>query len=109
MAEPPSPEQRAESVGSGLGVTLAGALVGPAGAWLYETGQLDLFRAMPLLNVWLVVLSAVVGLCAGGAAVRRGHPWVGGLCLAINTAVLGLYGFPCELLLFRRFALNDVS
>ena len=93
MAEPRAPEQPGESIGPGIGVALAGALVGPAGAWLYETGRLDLFRAMPLLNVWLVVLSAIVGLCAGGAAVRRGHPWWGGLGVAINTAVLGLYGF----------------
>ena len=78
MAEPRSPELppelRAESIRLGIGVALAGTLVGPAGAWLYETGQLELFRAMPLLNVWLVVLCAVVGLCAGGAAVRRCCP-----------------------------------
>lgn len=78
MAEPRSPELppelRAESIRLGIGVALAGTLVGPAGAWLYETGQLELFRAMPLLNVWLVVLCAVVGLCAGGAAVRRCRP-----------------------------------
>ena len=82
---------RAESIR--LGIALAGTLVGPAGAWLYETGQLDLFRAMPLLNVWLVVVCAVVGLCAGGTALSRGRPWWGGLCVILNTAVLGLYGF----------------
>ena len=74
MAAPRSPEPRVESLRLGIGVALAGTLVGPAGAWLYETGQLDLFRAMPLLDVWLVVLCAVVGLCAGGAALRRGRP-----------------------------------
>ena len=93
MAEPRPLERRPEPIGPGVGVALAGALVGPAGAWLYETGQLDPFRAMPLLNVWLVVLCAIVGLCAGGAAVRRGRPWLGGLCIVLNTAVLGLYGF----------------
>lgn len=93
MAEPRSLELRADSIRIGVGVVLAGTLVGPAGAWLYETGQLDLFRAMPLLNVWLVVLCAIVGLCAGGAALRRGRPWLGGLCVILNTAVLGLYGF----------------
>jgi hypothetical protein len=34
MAEPRSPEPRADSVRLGIGV----ALVGSAGAWLYETG-----------------------------------------------------------------------
>ena len=47
MAEPRSPELppelRAESIRLGIGVALAGTLVGPAGAWLYETGQLELF------------------------------------------------------------------
>ena len=93
MAEPRSPKQWDEPIGSGIGVALVGLLVGPGAAWLYETGQLDLFRAMPLLNVWFVVLGAVVGLCAGGAAVRRGHRWWGGLCVAMNMAVLALYGF----------------
>ena len=93
MAEPLSPEHRAEPIAFGLAGTLIGALVGPGGAWLYETGQLDLFRAMPLLNVWLVVLCAVVGLCVGVAALRHGRLWLGGLGVILNTATLGLYGF----------------
>jgi hypothetical protein len=48
---------------------------------------------MPLLNVWPVVLCAVVGLCAGEATVRRGRPWLGGLFVILDTAELGLYGF----------------
>ena len=78
---------------TGSALAAVGAVVGPISAWMYEAGHLDLFRAMPLLNVWLVVLCAVVGLCAGGAAVRRGRAWLGGVCLTMNAAVLGLYGF----------------
>ena len=48
---------------------------------------------MPLLNIRFVVLFAVVGLCAGGAAVRQGRVWLGGVSVIVNMAVLGLYGF----------------
>ena len=90
MAERLSLEPR---VRRGIPLAVAGAVVGPVAAWLYEAGFLDLFRALPLLNLWLVVLFAVVGTCVGGASVRQGGGWLGGLCVVMNTAVLGLYGF----------------
>ena len=60
---------------------------------LYETGNLDLFRAMPLINIWLVVLLGVVGGIAGVTALRRRMLLLGVVCLVANGAVLGLYGF----------------
>lgn len=93
MAERLSREPRGRAVGRVIPLAAVGAIVGPAAAWLYEAGHLDFFRAMPLLNLWLVVLFAVVGTCAGGALVRQGRGWLGGLCVVMNTAVLALYGF----------------
>jgi hypothetical protein len=72
---------------------LVGVAVGPVGVVMYETGNLDLFRAMPLLNIWLVVLLGLVGVCAGAAAIGRGMVLSGVVCLIANAAVLGLYGF----------------
>lgn len=79
--------------GRGVVTALIGIVAGPSSVWLYESGQIDLFRAMPLLNIWLVVLVAVTGLCSGVAVFRRGRVWLGGVSLPVNTAVLGLYGF----------------
>ena len=60
---------------------------------LYEAGALDLFRAMPLLNVWIVVALGGLGVWAGVRALRRGAVVVGGVCLLANASVLALYGF----------------
>ena len=69
------------------------AMVGPAAVVLYESGDLDLFRAMPLLNVWIVVGFGGLGSWLGLRAIRQGGVVVGGICLLSNVAVLALYGF----------------
>ena len=109
MAAPRSPEPRVESLRLGIGVALAGTLVGPAGAWLYETGQLDLFscdaapRRLARRSVRgrrpsareepRSVVAALVGRSVRDPEHGRNRTvWV-----------------PCELLLLRRFPLKDVS
>lgn len=77
----------------GVIAVLVGVAAGPVGAIMYETGNLDLFRAMPLLNIWLVVLFGVVGVCAGAAALARRMVLIGVVCLLANAPVLGVYGF----------------
>ncbi len=78
---------------SSVTLALTGLLVGPTAVLLYETGRLDFFQAMPLLNVWAVVVCGLIGLGAGAAAVRRRAVLLGIICLVANGAVLGLYGF----------------
>ena len=86
-------EAQPSTQGSGAVTAVIGAVAGPVGVLMYETGNLDLFRAMPLINVWLVVLLGVIGVCVGATAVRRGTVVLGIVCLVANSAVLGLYGF----------------
>lgn len=93
MAQPLSADRRRARGGPGVVGALVGILAGPSSVWLYEAGQIDLFRAMPLLNIWIVVLTAMTGLCLGVAVFRRGRVWLGGVSLLVNTAVLALYGF----------------
>lgn len=77
----------------GLVLAAVGTVLGPTAGLLFESGALHVFQAMPLLNVWLVVLCGGLGLLAGIVAVRRGVVLVGAICLTVNGAVLGLYGF----------------
>lgn len=67
-------EDASRSAGN-MDAALVGAAAGPVGVVMYETGNLDSYRAMPLRNIWLVVLLAVVGVWAGAAALSQGWSW----------------------------------
>ena len=86
-------ESQAESSWRSVTTVAVGAAVGPVAVILYETGRLDLFRATPLLNIWLVVICGLLGVAVGVAAVRRRIILAGVICLITNAAVFGLYGF----------------
>ena len=92
LAEPTLSEEPTSVREGGAVAALVGAAAGPVGVAMYDTGNLDLFRTMPLLNIWLVVLLGVVGVCAGAAALSRGTVLIGVVCLIVSAAVLGLYG-----------------
>ncbi len=85
---------------TGIVSAAAGTLVGPTAAILYESGGLHVFRAMPLLNIWVVVAFGGFGLWAGVRAFRDGIVVVGVVCLVANAAVLGFYGFLASLFVF---------
>ncbi|MDH3628734.1 MAG: hypothetical protein OES25_13895 [Acidobacteriota bacterium] len=78
------------------GLQLAAAFsiaLGPFGAWLYESGHLDLFGDAYLLNLWVVVALAIAGMVVGAFAVFRGARLLGVGSLVLNSGVAALYGF----------------
>ena len=79
---------------------VGGTLLGPTVVALYELGGLQVFRAMLLLNVWVVVAVGGFGVWAGVRALRTGFVVVGVLCLLANGVILGRYGFLATLLAF---------
>ncbi len=76
----------------GITPAVVGTVIGPTAVALYELGGLHLFRAMPLLNVWVVVAVGGFGVWAGVRALRTGFVVVGVLCLLANGVILGRYG-----------------
>ena len=81
------------SVGSLRAVTAGSAVLGPCGAWLYESGRIDWFGQYYSLNLWIVVALAMCGVVIGVYAVMRGAPLVGIGTVVINSGVAALYGF----------------
>ncbi|HUF48623.1 MAG TPA: hypothetical protein VMM93_12475 [Vicinamibacterales bacterium] len=69
------------------------ALLGPAAAWLRESGHLDLASSRSLLDVWLVVAVASAGLVVSILALRRRVWLIGATGLVLNGLVVSLYGF----------------
>ena len=68
-------------------------VLGPFGAWLYESGHIDLFGDAYLLNLWVVVVLSIAGIAVGAYAVIRGARLVGVGSLVLNSCVAALYGF----------------
>ena len=81
------------SLGAAHVFAACGTVLGPLGAWLYESGYVRLLDAGHLLELWLVVALAITGIVIGIYVVARGA-WAFGLAsVAVNSAVAALYGF----------------
>ena len=69
------------------------AVLGPCGAWLYESGHLAFFEDAYLLNLGIVVALAMAGVVIGVYAIVRGARLIGVVTLVFNSGVAALYGF----------------
>jgi hypothetical protein len=70
----------------------ASAALGPCGALLYQTGQIDLI-APSLAGLWVVVALAIGGGIVGVYAAARGAMLLGIGSVLLNAVVASLYGF----------------
>lgn len=68
-------------------------MLGPGGAWLYESGYIDLFDDAYVFNLGVVIALAVTGITLGAYAVVRGARVLGIGSLVFNSGVAALYGF----------------
>ncbi len=68
-------------------------MLGPGGAWLFESGRIDFFGLSYLPNLWVVVAMAMCGVVIGIYAVVRGAPLFGIGTVVLNSGVVALYGF----------------
>ena len=74
------------------GITLAAAissLVGPCGALLTETGNLD---NAPLSPLWFLVIIPAFGVAIGLFSIYKGAKVAGVICLLTNGAALAFFG-----------------
>jgi hypothetical protein len=81
------------SLGAMRVIAAFSTVLGPCGAWLYESGQIDLFGDAYLLNLWVVVTLALAGLVTGAYMAVRGARLFGVVSLLVNFGVAALYGF----------------
>ena len=87
-------EQKTGNSNTGIRViAILGTLLGPLAAVLHETAHMDLFGGHALLNLWIVIISSVVGAGIGIYAILRGAPRLGIANLMVNTSVLAIYLF----------------
>ena len=81
------------SLGTTRVVAACSSVLGPCSAWLYESGNIDLFGDAYLLNLWVVVALAMAGVVIGFYAVVRGARLFGVGSLVLNSGIVALYGF----------------